>query len=368
MSLSRRKAIAMIGGGIILGAGAAVGHIATRKPTRAIEPWADAGDYEEIRKFALSYAILAPNPHNLQPWLVDLRTPETVILHHEKNRALPHTDPYSRQLTIGFGCFLELMVLAAASRGHSVDLELYPEGEDGPIAAAVFREGGAAPDPLFQYALRRRSVKEPFEDRMPDAAALAALSPHGSVITDPKTVADIKALSWEAWVVEAETPRTYRESVDVMRFGAAEIEANPDGIDLGGGMLELLIAAGVLSREAQLDPTSTAFAEGFKIYEEMLMATPAYTTVVTPGNTRVDQIEAGRRWLRLNLAATAEGVAVHPISQALQEYPEMAAHYAKAHALLAKGGETVQMLGRVGYGPSTRPAPRWPLESKIANG
>jgi hypothetical protein len=368
MTVSRRKAILMIGGGVILGAGAAVGHIATRAPLKAIEPWTDAGDYEEIRRFALSYAILAPNPHNLQPWLVDLRTPDTVILSHDKARTLPETDPFGRQLTIGFGCFLELMVMAAASRGHAVDLDLYPDGEDGPIAVARFREGAAEADALFRHALSRRSVKEPYEDRLPDAGALAALTPHATIITDPALVDRVKTLSWEAWIVEAETPRTYRESVDLMRFGKAEIEANPDGIDLGGGMLELLIAVGVLSREAQLDPTSTAYAEGFKIYEEMLMATPAYATIATLGNTRADQIEAGRKWLRLNLAATGAGIALHPISQALQEYPEMAAHFAKAHDLLGRPGETVQMLGRVGYGPKARPAPRWPLETKIAHG
>ncbi|MCP4384637.1 MAG: twin-arginine translocation pathway signal protein, partial [Hyphomicrobiales bacterium] len=94
----------------------------------------------------------------------------------------------------------------------------------------------------------------------------------------------------------------------------------------------------------------------------------AYAVVRTAGNTREDQIEAGRRWLRLNLTTTGLGLALHPVSQALQEYPEMAVHYATAHDLLAQPGETVQMLGRLGYGPATPRTPRWPLEAKIMNG
>ena len=97
----------------------------------------------------------------------------------------------------------------------------------------------------------------------------------------------------------------------------------------------------------------------------MLHATPAYAALTSLGNERTDQIEAGRRWLRLNLAATSHGLALHPVSQCLQEYPEMRQHYARAHELLAPEGHTVQMLGRLGYGPTTPPSPRWPLEAKI---
>jgi hypothetical protein len=58
---------------------------------------------------------------------------------------------------------------------------------------------------------------------------------------------------------------------------------------------------------------------------------------------------------------------MQPLSQALQEYPEMAAHYARAHEILAGPGETVQMLGRMGYGPTIGPSPRWPLETRLKN-
>ena len=38
-----------------------------------------------------------------------------------------------------------------------------------------------------------------------------------------------------------------------MRIGKAEINANPDGIDLGGAFLEALSAAGLLTRETLAD-------------------------------------------------------------------------------------------------------------------
>lgn len=152
-----------------------------------------------------------------------------------------------------------------------------------------------------------------------------------------------------------------------MRFGKREIEANPDGIDLGGPFLETLMLAGVMNRDAMFDQESSVAQQGVTLYDEMLTATPAYVVITTAANTRVDQIGAGRAWLRLNLATTALGLALHPVSQALQEYPEMASPYARVHEIFAPDGGTVQMLGRLGYGPTTPRTPRWSLENRMWN-
>ncbi len=362
--VTRRNFLRVTGGGFILAAAGAGTFLGTRQPTRALEPWNQAGAYSEPRRRALSYAILAPNPHNRQPWEVDLAKDDTIVIWRDKLRDLPETDPNHRQLTIGMGCFLELLEIAAGETGHATDTTLFPDGESGPVAIVRLRAGGA-PDPLFAHVLSRRSCKEPFEDRPVPSELVARLSAHADVHTDLSRVAAIKALTWESWLIEAETPRTLKESVDLFRMGRSEIEANPDGIDLGGPFLETLMAFGMLTREGQLDPASPEFAQGKAMYEEMLHATPAYVSITTAENRRVDQIEAGRRWLRLNLEATGLGLALHPVSQALQEYPEMARSYQTAHDLLAEQGNTVQMLGRLGYGPKTKPAPRWPLETRI---
>jgi hypothetical protein len=89
--------------------------------------------------------------------------------------------------------------------------------------------------------------------------------------------------------------------------------------------------------------------------------------LVSRGQGRADQIAAGADWLRVNLAATAAGVAVQPLSQALQEYPEMDGLYRAVHARLAPDGGTVQMFARAGYGPEVAPSPRWPLEAKVVD-
>ncbi len=361
MALTRRKALALIGGGTIVAAGTFLG---TRTPYAAIAPWDAAGGYDDPRKWALSYALLAPNAHNIQPWLVGLEGDDTVTLWRDKTRELPETDPFHRQLVVSLGCFLEQMKIAAAQQGNEVSFDIYPEGEDGPAAIATFANGGT-PDPLFDAILDRRSCKEPFEDRPVPPELAESLGSYATIVTDQAEVAAIKDLTWKAWLAELTYPPTHKESVDLMRFGKAEINANPDGIDLGGPFLESLMLVGVLNREQQLDRESTGFQQGVAIYDEMLHATQAYAVLTSPTNTRADQIMAGRQWLRLNLATTQAGLSLHPVSQALQEYPQMAEHYAAAHELLAKDGETVQLLGRLGYGPQSPRTPRWPLETRL---
>jgi hypothetical protein len=326
---------------------------------------------------ALSYAILAPNPHNRQPWIVSLDGDDTVTLSFDTDKQLPHTDPFDRQLTIGLGCFLEMMRMAAQANGFAVETTLFPNGSDAkgldnrPVAKARFVKSDSAPDPLWAHVMARRSNKEPFDTTKPvEPAALQRIlsvsrfaSLGGSVNADE--IDAWRTLTTEAMRLEIETPHTYRESVDLFRIGKAEVNANPDGIDFSGAMFEAMAMAGVMTREATLNKASTAYREGIKAVLANTETAMGHLWLVTQGNTRADQIATGADWLRVNLACTAEGLGFQPLSQAIQEYPEMEALYRETHDRLAPNGGTVQMLARIGYGPEIAPSPRWPIESKI---
>lgn len=377
MTLSRRKTLTLIGGGVILAATASLGAIATRQPRTASLPWERAGEGEDARHRALSFALLAPNPHNRQPWLVDLREDGVVTLYVDTAKLLPHTDPYSRQITIGLGCFLELMRMAASHDGQRVEVTPFPEGFDDraldarPVARAVFvADASVAPDPLFAHALNRRSNKERYDLTRPLPAdtlaklAVATTARFGGTI-DATEVAEWRAFTHEALRIEIETPHTYKESVDLFRIGRAEVDANPDGIDFTGPLFEVLGATGLMTRETVLDTSSQAYQAGLDAVFANTDTAMGHVWLVTDGNSRTDQIATGADWLRVNLAATAAGVAFQPLSQALQEYPEMAVAYRDLHARLAPAGGTVQMLARIGFGPEVSPSPRWPLEAKI---
>ncbi|MEM7258831.1 MAG: twin-arginine translocation pathway signal protein, partial [Pseudomonadota bacterium] len=170
--MNRRKALKVMGGALIVAAGGAGYFAATRTPRRALAPWEEAGAerFVDPRMRALSYAVLAPNPHNRQPWLIELDEQGGLTLRFDQARQLPHTDPFDRQLTIGLGCFLELLKMAANADGYAVDIDLFPEGTDpdgltsAVVATATFKKDNAiASDPLWSHVMDRRSNKEPFD-------------------------------------------------------------------------------------------------------------------------------------------------------------------------------------------------------------
>ncbi|MEM9626680.1 MAG: twin-arginine translocation pathway signal protein [Pseudomonadota bacterium] len=377
MTLSRRKTIALIGGGTILAAGGGVAWEIARPLRTALLPWKKAGQYDDPRMRALSWAILAPNSHNMQPWKVDLSTTDQAVLYPDLERMLPKTDPFNRQITVSLGCFLELLRMAALEDGLAVEADLFPEGSDPlrldkrPVAICQFHPTTAPSDPLFAQAAIRRSNKEVYNMSRPVPAEvlarIAVVAQHTDVgfSADPAEVAELIDITTRAMAIEIDTPRTFGESVDLFRIGRREVEANPDGLEFHGPSFEAMRLFGLFSRGAARDPDSTAFAQGRAATLSPIGAAVAHIWQVTPDNSRATQIATGRDWLRLNLAATAEGVGYHPLSQGLQEYPEMAEIYADLHARLAPDGGTVQNLSRLGYGPEIGPTPRWPLEAKI---
>lgn len=374
----RRDVLKLIGGGAVVAATAPLSGCSGVGVSQAARgPWRNAGQYDDPRKRALSYALLAPNPHNRQPWLVRLEGADALTLQVDPARRLPATDPLDRQIVIGCGAFLELLAIAAAEEGYRADIVAFPEGENmrtldtRPVARVTLVSGAGQRDPLAAHILARRSNKTVYEPREVAAADLQALADAGrapgitSVTTaDAGLVARLRDLTWRAHVKEVTTPAANQESVDLMRIGAREVAANPDGIGLEGGMIEFARRVGIVSRENLADPTSTAFKQGLDLYEKMAMSARAFGWLCNDNRSRGDQLAAGRAYLRMNLKATALGLGVHPWSQALQEYPEMAALYDEARALLGGGG-TVQMLYRIGYAQAIGPTPRRGLEAHL---
>lgn len=92
---------------------------------------------------------------------------------------------------------------------------------------------------------------------------------------------------------------------------------------LGGAMIEVQALIDQISRKSMADPSTSAFKAGIDKYRPIMATAMGYAWIVTTGNSRRDQLEAGRRYVRMNLAANTAGLSVHPASQALQEFAEM---------------------------------------------
>ncbi len=350
-----------------------------------VSGWRNPGAAEtDIRRFALAHAILAPNPHNTQPWQVELRGDE-MALYCDLDRRIPFTDPLDRQITMGSGCFLELYRIAAAQRGMTPEITPFPEGEPTgrldarPLASVRWGTMQAPPydDPMFAQITARRTNRGVYDvTRPPGAEAFDALN---SVVTntgeeypgrvfwtgETAKVAQLRDLVWRAFDREMHTIGALEETYQWLRFGPEDVARHRDGLAIGGAMMPLFKALGFVSREAMTDPNSQSNKTALDDWKRKADSAPAFLWLTTTDDTAGSRLHAGRAYARLALTAQSLGLAVHPWSQALQEYEEMADLYAEARQMLGAGDQTVQMLVRIGHADPVDPAARRDLQAFI---
>jgi hypothetical protein len=383
---SRRRAIQLVGGGVVL-ASTGLGACASTAPEAALQAWQPdfaqrqaRSKGNDVRHFMLAHALLAPNPHNRQPWLADLRRDGEITLVCDKDRLLPHTDPFGRQILVGCGAFIELAVIAAAERGYAVQVIHFPKGEPslnelpGGSVVATLRlqvDTKLQRDPLFAQIHQRRTNKGAYDNQrqvpanvwrdmtsVPRNMGLPGLL--SGQITDAAQLAQVRQLTRSSYDIEMTTARTWLESAHLLRIGPDEIAQHRDGISVMGSMPRLMNSLGLFDRFAvpvRGDANHSRLMERWAPFE----TGTGYHWIASQGNSRRQQLDAGRAYGRAQLLATAAGVSLHPVSQALQEYAEVAKHYENMHRLMGfdPSKTTLQMLARVGYplapvGPSPR--------------
>jgi hypothetical protein len=382
-ALPRRRFIQLAGGGVVLAALPLAG-CSTTYPDSAVRAWQGPDNGVDVRRWMLAHGLLAPNPHNRQPWIADLRTQGEIKLICDGKRLLPETDPFGRQILVGCGAFIELAVIAAAERGHRVRVETFPEGEPGPqqlpggrtvARLLIDKDTTVAKDALFAQIRRRHTNKGPFDSArtVPDTAwqtfktAAEEKGLLAGAVVDPTAMATMRQITRESFEIEIVTPRTYLESANLMRIGPDEVEQNRDGIPLMGSMVRLMSSVGMFDR-------FEVPQRGSSNYSRTMGRWAAYETgsgyfwIASRDNSRSTQLNAGRAYVRAHLQATAAGVDMHPLSQAVQEFAEVKPQFEALRKLLglAATPNTVQMLVRVGFGTAAAgPSPRRDLAQLI---
>ena len=382
--MNRRSFIQLVGGGVVLAATSATSGCSTRLPDVAVTPWKGPVNESDPRKWILSYAILAPNAHNLQSWLVDLRTSDEITLYCDSSRLLPETDPFGRQSMISQGTFLELLVIAAKERGLAAEITLFPNGEFNLMQASsqptarirLQKAADIKADPLFSQIVRRRTNRDAYLPLAVPPGAMAAIAESvagfdtrvGFIDSSTPDLCDQhRRIALDAFRIELVTPRTMMETLRVVRVGPAEIAEYRDGISVNKLMPRVMAAIGLFDRTKVPAADDMAITTQLADFQTSLNSTNAFFWLSTANNSRETQVNVGRAYVRAQLAAAAVGLSMHPLSQALQEYPEQAGEYRKFHDLVGASAraETVQMWARLGYGTVIEPSPRRGMAAHI---
>ena len=329
--LSRRKVLALAGGGTFVLVGGGVvwrandqGVFSTGQGP-AYEPWDDWRTSTKGPLDLVRAAILAANPHNSQPWLFRV-TPSQINLFADHMRNLGAIDPFLREMHIGLGCALENLLLAAVANGYTPRLTLLPDAGNATWVARVDLAAGSTGTPdLYSVIPQRHTNRYPYDTGRPvSSATLGALSALGN---DPdvrvfwfasadmrKSVGNLLVEAAHALVSdttqEGDSNRWYRSTWQ-------DIQQHRDGITLdAAGLPDWERALGKMLPPPSQEQQDSTFLSNTA--EQAQTAAAFGLLAVHHAQDRVQQLRAGRLWERMHLWATREGLAMQPLNAVVE--------------------------------------------------
>jgi nitroreductase len=282
------------------------------------------------------YGVLAPSPHNTQPWQFRVAGGALRIT-PDATRALPVADPRRRGLAISLGCSAMSILVAAAAAGLAMTLEI------GPGAGVRLAVADGDPDQdlarLFGALATRVTDKRGYPPQPVEPPSVPVPAGIGiSYVADPDTRAQVADLHRQAVGELARTNSFSSELAGWLRTDQADPRRDgmtlPMPADQAGAVIAELARSGEPLRELG-ERDARALAAG-----------PLVGFLTSGRDSETDWIRTGLAWQRLSLVAHASGLAVAPLTAVVED-----PHARQAAAALVAPGQQVQMLFRLGTSP-----------------
>ena len=312
------------------------------------------GSLEEKVTFLLRYAILAPSSYNAQPWNFNISGNEIDIF-ADRSGWLQVADADQRELYLSLGCCLENLLVAADHFGYNCSVTYFPGPKD--LVARVVLQPGASPmlDPrLFSAIPTRLTNRNLYEDKAITDADLITLESFGS----DKNVRT-------SLVTDSATKKKFLDLVvraDQIQYSDANFKS-----ELGHWLSQG--SMGPSGIQAKIDQMEVVFLDNgpnqIRMDTELINSTPYLGFISTQNNDSRSLVLAGQTFERFWLAATALGISLNPMSQAM-EVPETRKELNKLLLVEAGSTEQVQQTFRLGFAEQvTEHTPRRPLEDVL---
>jgi len=274
----------------------------------------------------LYYASLAPSGHNAQPWAVRLDGRD-IWIGTDSARWLPKIDPANREVTLSVGAFLENLITAAPAHGFAADYEVVSTKASTDVAHVVLKSTAPRDAPLERLR-ERRTVRSGQSDRdisTADVQALRAAAGDDAVLFFAARSQHGRRLA-EA-TLEANRVQTARddaqsELADWMRWTPEDGRAHrngftPESLDITGiagwYVRHFMNKKGVLGKRFR--------KQSLDLVRRQLASYAGWIVIMSRDDSIPALMDAGRRCERMWLEARPRSIAVHPMSQALEEAP-----------------------------------------------
>lgn len=259
----------------------------------------------------LRAAHQAPSVHNSQPWLFRA-LPDGLEVLEDGARGLPVADPVGRDRLISCGAAIRNSQVALARLGRVPVTILLPDGPDGTLLARVVAGAKAAvseeDEALYRAVWARHTHRRIFmarsgADDVPPAVHRAVGDGVRLAVLPPHQRGRFAQLLWEAAQHQVEDDDRLTELLEWTRRDAV-----PDGVPARSHGNAAFPVDGLLVRGLPRTSSPPPWVL------ESLAAGPV-AVLLTPGDTRADQLRAGIGLESMLLAATAAGLVAAYLNQ-----------------------------------------------------
>lgn len=315
-------------------------------------------------EYLLRYAILAPSPHNTQPWLFRILTND-VEVYVDPRRGLKVTDPHGREMFMACGAALLNLRIAGEYFGQKCSVTVFPEADKPTLVARMtVHSGGEATSEdvvLFHAITERRTNRERFGGESLPEAVLEQL---GDAATQEGAwlafLAEDEAKAAMAALVAEGDRRQWGQRefrAELARWVRTDAEHQADGIPTRElGVTDWLSFAG-----PALVRTFDRGGRQAARHEDIAKQSPVILVLGTDADTPREWLAAGQALQRVLLVAASEGVSASHLNQPV----EVEALRPQAAMLAGRESGFPQVILRLGYGVGVPPTPRRELRSVV---
>jgi hypothetical protein len=299
----------------------------------------------------LHLASLAPSGHNTQPWFVKYIEPYHWIIGNDKGRWLPGVDPTQRETMLSIGAFLQNLEYAADKLGYACQLTLLAvNNQDENIVEVKLVKAIHSIKFDVQKIKQRRTVRSNYLNDVLKQEDVVYLTDN-----EPDFIHYISNSSKEhQWLneqtIEANRIQAYRddaekELADWIRFSSKDAKAHCDGLTLASMEIEGIPAWYLRNSYGKTDVMKKNFREkSIDSVSAQVAKSAGWILITSKDNSVATLLETGKRLQRLLLKIRERNIAIHPMTQILEE----PAIHQTVHSSLGIS-DNVQFILRTGY-------------------
>jgi len=350
--MNRRNFIVIAGVTIVIGS---VYYISTDKSNFVRADSKEGSSLNTLLKVdertILYLASLAPSGHNTQPWFVKYIAPFHWIIGNDKRKWLPSVDPTQRETMLSIGAFLQNMEYAAANLGYAIESTVLAttNQDENVVTIKLTKEVNTIKFDVLKI-IERRTIRSNFLNNVLKDEDVAYLT-NNETDAIHYIINTSKEHQWlNEKTIEANTIQAYRDDAESelanwIRFSSKDAKNKRDGLTTASMEIEGISAWVLRNFYGKADVMKTSFRDkSIEAVKEQVAQCAGWILITSKDNSVATLLETGKRLQRLLLKIKERNIAIHPMTQILEE-PSIGETLQTSLGLT----DQVQFILRIGY-------------------